>query len=815
MADTQFEDFDSKQDEERIFLHMTKKQLYITGGAILAIIVIIVIIVVCVTTTKNEESSFNNDPLPSPEPGYLYSETEYIGNGGGGVLRYGVISPLDNNVMAITSDMGSFYITKDNGKTWNRQNVLGTSGYPTFHPTKPGVIYTTSSTIYKSTDYGETAEMIYPPKDAILKHNTKYEYNIHMIYTDSTKTAYEVGTFCKFMLIDPENDQHIFSIWDKYNSLILYETNDEFKTMTKLVTEENPQVDMFKVFYSSKTRKFYAALGNNVYDTSDTSNPISTISNLKSLNQLADGTFVILTTDGFNSQITGHVYYTNDFYTIEDISNNFLNSLDTEFNSVTMEISLTFVAGESLNDFAISVDGSYGSGTALGIVKVNNEAHTATFAFFNYDRENNPAEPFDWVQQMWCLVTTFSLEYMNGEYIFGTLMGVYKLTMEGKTIGLHSKKITDTTFQTTGCNEITTYFTRTDPFDKNHLFMAVTDFLLMESKDNGQTWCRSTSGIPDPYQNTVYDLQFHPSKKDTIYIAVNSVHDMPYTFPINSLLQSSGGFGISTDGGITYSFENNLPSNVVPLRMQIIDNGNSDPTIYLATFKDGFFKSIDGGKTFTKLNDGLTPDDGTYYLAQDIVVKDSRIFGLTGILLEGDSAYTQSHVWELKNNRWEEIETGFGSIRSIAYDEKAKRLYAGVMGRYSNWPEQEHITSGLYYYNEVDSKWINLTSETTPIFGVTAENGVVMGTMYPGTLFKLVNDEVVVLTKKLFAGIKFVSYSPDENIVYVSSFGGGTARVTLKRSQDLDELRKLNENQKKEFYTSFENRWVIDPLPAE
>ncbi|KAH0786320.1 glycosyl hydrolase family protein [Histomonas meleagridis] len=781
----------------------SKKLLFIVLGIVVVLIIIVVVIVVVVTSGDGPSERL-----------YRYTEKKVVGNGGGGVLRYGVISPHDSNQMAVTSDMGGFYYSHNGGESWNFHGIIGTTGRISYHPKLPGVLYATSSGIFKSYNNGDTLEMIYPPQECIEKHNAKYEYNVYLMYmNESCDNTYNTGSFCKAIAIDSNNEKHILTLWKNGDMVWVKETYDEFKTIVNL-KEMQISIDTFKAFYSSITNKFYFVLDNAIYDATKPENPILELDTLVDVNQLEDQTFIIITSEYYNTLITGKLYSTTDFNELTPIDNNILNQLDLTYNEKQTNINLKFSAGKSLNEFVIATDGKYDGYDVVTMIKVNSVDKTAKLLLHSFNASNQ-VTPYGWVERSGCILTPYSLEYNSNEYLLGALMGLYKVTEDDKVLNLHSRSISDTIDQTTGLNEVTTYFVRTDPFDSNHLFMPVTDFNLIESFDGGETWSKSDSGIPREYKNTVYDLLFHPTQKDVIYIVAQTLHDLPYTFNSYDLENSKGGFGVSKDGGKTFDFNNNLPQNVVPLRIAIDFTNENEPTIYLATFKDGFYRSKDGGKTFENINNGIIRDDGNYVPATDILVKDSRVFGLAGVFIEGNELHTKARIYELINDQWKQIETpNFKSIRSIAYDETTKRLYAGVMGEYNNWPEREHINCGIFYYNENNKTWLQVESDgkQLPVFGVTIEKGKIMGTMIPGTVFQVKNGKIEILMENLFHGLKHVSFTPNDNVVYVSSFGGGTARVTMKEGNEGELGGMDTTHQGSRFYYTGNDRYLIDHL---
>ena len=122
---------------------------------------------------------------------------------------------------------------------------------------------------------------------------------------------------------------------------------------------------------------------------------------------------------------------------------------------------------------------------------------------------------------------------------------------------------------------------------------------LFKSTDGGSTWTALSSGlnIASTQRNGVVNsLAFDPSNSLTIYAGLSDSN-------INC-----GGVYKSTDGGYTWSAENNglinSFGNLQDVRSLAI--GTDTKTIYTGTYYGGAFTSADGGTSWNAVNNGLT-----------------------------------------------------------------------------------------------------------------------------------------------------------------------------------------------------------------
>ena len=90
-----------------------------------------------------------------------------IGPGGGGAMFHPTISPHGKNTVLIACDMTGAYITHDGGQTWRMFNLRGVVDFFVFDPKDPKTMYAHATALWRSTDGGESWDVVYPSAASI------------------------------------------------------------------------------------------------------------------------------------------------------------------------------------------------------------------------------------------------------------------------------------------------------------------------------------------------------------------------------------------------------------------------------------------------------------------------------------------------------------------------------------------------------------------------------------------------------------------------------------------------------------------------
>jgi len=197
---------------------------------------------------------------------------------------------------------------------------------------------------------------------------------------------------------------------------------------------------------------------------------------------------------------------------------------------------------------------------------------------------------------------------------YGTNFGCIMKTEDGGATwdgSLHSTKLPDGSWTTRNVEVTGTNCLAFDPFDKNHLLIAMTDVGLMESKNGGKGWKCATynNGIPFPWECHTYWVVFDPEVKGRVWSVMSGTHDLPRPkmWRNRSISDWKGGVLLSNDSGATWQ-----PVSIPTMGEGAATHLLLDPTskkesrtLYACVFGKGVYKSTDGGLNWAQKNKGI------------------------------------------------------------------------------------------------------------------------------------------------------------------------------------------------------------------
>ena len=139
--------------------------------------------------------------------------------------------------------------------------------------------------------------------------------------------------------------------------------------------------------------------------------------------------------------------------------------------------------------------------------------------------------------------------------------------------------------------------------DSNERGEARTWYGILKTIDGGQTWRRSSTGIPHQWQNTCYWVQFDPEQKDKVWSAWGGYHDLP-KLKMTRLEgwkdRAVGGVAVSTDGGQTWQVTSGGLPEHAPTTCVLMDPASpaGRRTLFAAVYGKGVYKSVDDGRSW-------------------------------------------------------------------------------------------------------------------------------------------------------------------------------------------------------------------------
>ena len=266
-----------------------------------------------------------------------------------------------------------------------------------------------------------------------------------------------------------------------------------------------------------------------------------------------------------------------------------------------------------------------------------------------------------------------------------------------------------------------------DPHHPARHYITYTDIGFARSPDNGTSWQWTAQG--SPWRNTFYDLTFDPEVPDVLYAAVSARHDIPHHSNL-SVTKSGyrghqGGVVVSTDGGVSWQTpykpgsSSGLPKQVCTT---VILDPKSPPgrrTLYAGIYGEGdddeagVYKSVDGGKAWTKLSagPGIAPNLHIYRLRMH--PKSGNLYCLiTGLRAKKNYFTVPGGVWKSTDdgNTWKSISSGVNLdwwTTNLAWDpENENVLYVSAGSSEGHW-----MKGGIYKTTDGGNSWAHILTD--------------------------------------------------------------------------------------------------------
>jgi photosystem II stability/assembly factor-like uncharacterized protein len=311
---------------------------------------------------------------------------------------------------------------------------------------------------------------------------------------------------------------------------------------------------------------------------------------------------------------------------------------------------------------------------------------------------------------------------------YGTDFGRTMRTTDGgeNWDGVYSRRVPGGDWTTTGLDVTTNYGVHFDPFDFKRRFITFTDIGLFRSEDSGQSWTRSVDGVPRPWTNTTYWVQFDPDVRGRMWAVMSYTHDLPRPkmWRRTSVLSYKGGVCRSEDGGRTWQPSNaGMPETAPTYILMDPASPRSARVLYVAAFGRGVFKSSDSGRTWELKNNGITQKepfawrlaraaDATLYV---LIARRSENGGIgdagDGALYKSvDGAATWLPV---------PLPAGVNGPNGLAIDpHDVQRMYLAAWGRAAGTHGKD---GGIYLSTDGGHDWRSVLDRDKHIYDVTID----------------------------------------------------------------------------------------------
>ncbi len=584
---------------------------------------------------------------------------------------------------------------------------------------------------------------------------------------------------------------------------------EEVFSYTKENSKGNLWNDYNKLLYQKETDTLYYSIDEGVFQfdrnegiCNEVYNSELGIVNIDYFQENGKTYFTVIENTKGLEKFDTKVFYTTDFtpQNTVDITSKIVTGLQDTFDvngytGVTYNWKFEFIAADSLNNIYVTQN-SYSNNSAYpyyiaGIIRFNGES--STWLYGNPYKNHATAALVEkgWIDGNISAYGIALSKKAEGAILYTTLCGVYYSPDSEHFYQRYCRTVKEgnkTKYVTNGIDEQTTYGVRVDPFNKDNILLLNTDLGLIRSEDGGASWVRALTGIKSAWTNTVYDAEFDQRQENVVYSVWSGRHDMPYS-PGNETDGKAGGFAISNDAGKTWdcNYSTGLPQTAIPVKMSIVypQNSQDELTVYVATMNHGFFISHDSGKTFTEINDGIERvsyregEQYQYILAEDIEVKDGRVFGCTA-KSNYNGKVQAGEVFELKNNRWEKIELPkeVQTPRDIYYHDGTLYISATVVRTWDpkNGVDYGSVGGGLYAYK--DGQVNQIFDKNVSVTGVQIDSkGVMYVSDTNGNIYRKTAESDYVKIYNNYHQISKGVQLEDDNVLYLPTMGGGLLKL--------------------------------------
>jgi photosystem II stability/assembly factor-like uncharacterized protein len=531
-----------------------------------------------------------------------------IGPGGGGAMFHPTVSPHDADTVVVNCDMTGAYITHDGGKSWRMFNLRGVVEFFNFDPLDRNVIYAYANGLWQSRDNGDTWKLIYPNPANVKGIRMSSDHADEELVAEPNPLVNITA-----MAIDP-GDSKIFyaATADRAkNAFALFVSKDRGQNWTKeadLTTSAsrvwvNPQSPG-----SNRTLIFAGAHSiekKNGGGVQKINGPGAKVFAAISAGFRADGKALL--------------------YVIGDESAFVSDDEGAHWRKVTVGSS-----GGKMRAIATSVrnpDTAYVSYRDLeqdglkymGVAKTNDGGqHWQPVWKEDSNMAGNPGanihdawitERFgsDWGENPLDL----TVADQDPDLAYGTDLGRTMRTTDGGAtwVAVYSKRVGETGWFSTGLDVTTSYGYHFDPFNHNRQFISTTDIGLFRSEDGAKSWISSTQGVPKDWLNTTYWIEFDPKVQGRVWSVNSWTHDLPRPkmWRKGGVENYRGGVCISQDGGKSWTKSNEGMEQTAATHILLDPTSPVDARVlYVAGFGRGVYKSTDGGKSWSLKNTGIT-----------------------------------------------------------------------------------------------------------------------------------------------------------------------------------------------------------------
>ena len=718
--------------------------------------------------------------------GFLFAarpgDFKVLGPGGGGAMFNPTISPHDPNTVLISCDMTGSYITHDGGQSWRMFNLRGVVHFFVFDPIDPKVMYAQATGLWRSSDSGETWNLIYPKPAKITSILMRSDHADETLLANSDPIG-----IMSAMAIDPANSKILYAAGDKSHSA-LFISRDAGETWTRQDALPEPPRHIWIDPKSPAESRVVFMAGPQFLLMRDGSgmHPLSIPESV---------TFTDVSA-GFVSAPQPVVYGVSDagIFVSKDGGNSWHSSSLPGSGAKVRAVATSRLNGNvayvSYQD--LDLDGK----KWLGVAKTMNAGDSWELVW----KESDAAAPN--VHDAW-ITPRFGVGWaenpldlgvadQDANLAYGTDLGRAMKTSDGGATwwAQYSHKLTHGEWVSTGLDVTNAYGIHFDPFDSQRQFITYTDIGLFRSEDGGASWQSSTAGVPEEWLNTTYWIAFDPQVRGRMWSVNSYTHDLPRPKMWRNQDPDNykGGVCISEDGGKTWRKSNAGMDETAATHILLDPRSPVDARVlYVTGFGRGVYKSVDGGKTWSLKNQGITQkqpfawrlslaSDGTLY----VVIARRSEDGSIGNEKDG-AIYVSKDAAE----HWQPIQlpSGVNGPNALTVDPaKPQRLYLAAWARATG---THGDGGGIFLSIDGGREWRQIFDRDRHVYDVTVNPNhpeVVFAAGFESSAWRSADhgEHWTRIPGFNFKWAYRVILDPtDRNKVYITTFGGSVWHGSL------------------------------------
>ncbi len=663
-----------------------------------------------------------------------------LGPGGGGAQFTPTISPHSPSRVLVSCDMTGSYVSDDGGGSWRMFNLRGRTRFFEFDPSLPDTIYAQGIGLWRTTDAGTKWNLVYPVPASVTGISMPDDHSGERIVTATGPAAVITA-----LAIDPADSRTLIAAFSPGRAMTQLRISSDHGESWTTLHEFSGRVRRIYIDPRSPAddRTIYAILANSVatrekrrWQEGPPAPGIDMFTDVAAGFLPGAGKLVVYgvaPASWKNGTLSGGIFVTEDGgetwrqANADFVARMKLPAPEPRFTAVATSLKHANVAYVSVG--RVSIDQGVSS---LGVLKTSDCGRSWQFVW----RESEAKSPD--VDDGWISARfgpgwgdhplSLGVSPTNPDLCYGTDYGrTLRSADGGRTWKAVYTRRANGGWTTTGLDVTTCYGVHFDPFDPKRIFISYTDIGLFLSENGGASWTSATvDGVPRPWVNTTYWVEFDPDVKGRMWAVMSGTHDLPRPKMWRRISPSGyrGGVCRSDDGGRTWTATTEgMPQTAATHILMDRRSHANARVLYVTGFGRGVFKSSDGGASWTLKNNGLPAKEPfAWRMAQDrdgvlyLIIARRSDDGSIGNELDGGLYRSRDGA-----ETWQRITLpeGVNGPNGLAIDPRdPRRLYLAA------WRRDTHDATaggGVYLSADAGSTWRPVLSADQHVYDVTVD----------------------------------------------------------------------------------------------